>query len=72
MFDAGQWYDQYADKPEFFTSEKELKEAFRNRYVDDLTPWEDMNDEELADWYNRLHDEMEEFTICTYDPEEQE
>ena len=71
MFDAGLWYDKYADKPEFFTSEKELKEAFINRYVDDLTRWEEMDDEELIDWYNRLHDEMEEFTIYTYDPEEQ-
>lgn len=72
MFDAGQWYDKYADKPEFFTSENELKEAFIKQYVDDLTRWEEMDDEELTDWYNRLHDEMEEFTIYTYDPEEQE
>ena len=71
MFDAGLWYDKYADKPEFFTSEKELKEAFIKRYVDDLARWEEMDDEELMDWYNRLHDEMEEFTIYTYDLEEQ-
>ena len=58
FFDAGQWYDQHAEKPIFFTSEKELKDEFISRFVDDLTRWEDMDDDELKEWYERLRDSL--------------
>lgn len=69
FFDAGQWFDQYAEKPMFFTSDKELKEEFISRFVDDLTKWEEMDDDELKNWYERLQDEMSDFAIYTCDPE---
>ncbi len=72
FFDAGQWYDQYAEKPVFLTSERELKEAFISSFVNDLTRWEDMNDDELKEWYDRLQDEMAEFAIYSFDPKEED
>lgn len=70
FFDDGLWYDEHAERPVFFTSEKELKAEFISRFVDDLTKWEEMDDEELTQWYERLQDEMAEFAVCVYDSEE--
>lgn len=69
LFDTGIWYAK-GDNPVFFTSEYQLKDAFIVRYVNDLTRWEDMDDEELVGWYNRIHDEMTELPVYTYEPEE--
>ncbi len=71
FFDTGLWYDG-TEKPEFYTSEKELKEKFIDHYVSDLTRWEEMNDDELKHWYGRLQNEMEVLPICTYDEKKPE
>ena len=68
LFDTGVWYAK-GDNPSFFSSEESLKEAFVDRYVDDLTYWEDMDEDELTSWYERIQDEMAEFPLYTYDPE---
>ena len=51
----------------FFASEKDLKAKFISRYVDSITKWEAMSDTELAEWYDRLQNDMAEFAVCTYD-----
>ena len=37
-------------------------------YVFDITPWENMSDEELKEWFDRSQDEMSEFPVMTYEP----
>ena len=69
LFDTGIWYAK-GDNPIFFTSEKQLKDAFIDRYVNDLTRWEDMDEEELVGWHDRIHNEMAELSVYTYEHEE--
>lgn len=57
-------------KPLFFESEEELKVEFADRYVDDIKRWDEMDDDELTGWYNRLQDDMSDFAICVYDSKE--
>lgn len=56
IIDLGQWE---LEEPEVFTSEDSVKEAFIERYCEDITPWEDLDDKELDDWLEKLDDEDE-------------
>ena len=67
LYDTGKWYTS-SDIPKFFLSEQEMKDAFIAEYVFDITPWEDIPDDELKEWLNRLQGDMMEFPVCTYDP----
>ncbi len=66
LYDQGMWYE-HTDKPQFFVDEAAFKKAFADAYVDFIRPWEDMGDEELEYWYDRLQDDLEEFDYVTYD-----
>jgi len=67
LYDSGKWYAN-SDKPKFFLKEQEMKNAFIMDYVFDITPWENMSDEELKEWFDRSQDEMSEFPVMTYEP----
>ena len=56
LFDA----ESGEEAPQFFPSLEALEEAFAQRYCTSLTPWEDMSDEEMDEWIDRLSDDLEE------------
>ncbi len=68
FYDTGTWYDSL-EKPMFFTSEAEVKEEFISHYVGGIEPWEDMTDEEIENWYERLNDDLQSFGFVAYDDE---
>ncbi len=52
-------------KPEFFASEHEVQERFKDKYCRGLIAWEDMDLEELEDWLSRSQDDLSEFPYNT-------
>lgn len=60
LFDSGM-YLHIENKPVFFGAREELLEEFKKEYCLEVTPWDTMDDEELASWYNRLDDEFDSF-----------
>ncbi len=50
-------------RPEFYINKEAMYESFREKYCTYVQPWEDMDDDELQEWYERLSDEFSEFPM---------
>ena len=69
LFDTGVYY---AEEPVFFASLEELEKAFIDNYCGDTIPWDEMDDSEIENWYDRLSDDLSEFAIYHYSCYEQD
>ncbi len=63
LFDTGLWY---AAPPEFLDSKEELEKRFKEDYCGWITPWNELSDNNVDNWYEKLHDKLNEFLIFDY------
>lgn len=68
LFDAGEWYDDRL-AVEFYINESEALNAFADQYCYEDNSWEDLDDQEIEDWYNRLSDDLESMSYYVFDDE---
>lgn len=61
LFDDVSWDCE----PEFFASETEVQDRFRDKYCGGKVAWEDMEIDELEDWLSRSQDDLSEFPYNT-------
>lgn len=55
------------EKPFFFANESDFLDDFEAFYCQDIIEWDDMGDEELKYWFDRIEDEFSEFQYISYD-----
>lgn len=63
LFDVGQWHDSDSEV-EFYPDKASLLARFAKDYCDSLQTWDSMDDDELADWYARLSDDLKSTFFC--------
>lgn len=57
----------WGDIPDFYVEEDQFLEAFENYYCCDVTEWDDMSDDELNFWYDRIKDDFSSFPYNSFD-----
>lgn len=63
LYDLRAW----DDSAEFFQVESDLHNAFYERYCWDEISWDDMDDDELEEWNERINEEFQTFPLITYE-----
>lgn len=58
LHDTGMMFSE-DDKPQFYLDEDEAKAAFVDGFCYDVESWDDMDDETLTGWFERLHDDLD-------------
>ena len=53
-------------KPLFFGSEEAFLAAFREKYCLDIIKWDEMTNDDLTYWADRIDEFLEEFPYYTY------
>ncbi len=71
FYDTGTWYNSL-EKPMFFMSAIEVKREFINAFANDIILWDDMDDDEVKTWYDRIHDDMNSFVFIRYYDDEED
>lgn len=71
FYDTGIWYNAL-EKPTFYMSETEVKNEFIDSFTNDIILWEDMDDEEVKTWFDRIHDDMYTFVFVRYFDDEED
>lgn len=67
LYDNGMWYNPDSSIPIFRATEKEILVEFRDQYCSDVVTWEDMTDEEIESWYDRLSDDLSETPFAEFE-----
>lgn len=62
LFDDVSWDCE----PEFFASESEVQDRFKDKYCGGQIAWENMGLDELEDWLSRSQDDLSEFPYNTF------
>lgn len=65
LFDRLAW----TGVPEFFYSIEDMKEEFELIYCNGYTAWDDLDDEDLEYWCERIDDELSEFQLYSFNEE---
>lgn len=67
LYDNGMWYDASSSIPIFRGSEDEILIEFADQYCSDVETWENMTDEEIESWFDRLSDDLSETTFIEFE-----
>lgn len=55
-----------SDIVEFFQLEGDLRNAFHRKYCSNVSLWDDMTNEELEEWIERLNEDFQLFPLTSY------